>query len=274
MEVELLPQDSDSRLPTPDRGCAPYLQHMQRSASGRGLRAGSIGASSTTGFSTPPVAQQAGPSHDPQSARPPAPKDCYYLTQDVEPLGPYAAIARSQAQMSTFPSRLRLGTSTLMQPSSTQEKEALKPAQPSAAAPTAYYAPPAAPAPPSVPQIPSEYGLGRRARTQVNYAEGGGIDLEDEEKDAQSPAPEPTGPTLTARGRLIASRKDSSSNLRAQPAASTSTTSMNGKEKDTKDTSALQVVQNWIPPRSYLDMPPPGYLILAEPARRTKHLYS
>lgn len=206
------------------------------------------------------------------SIRPPAPKDCYYLTQDEEPLGPYAAIASTQALMSTFPSRIRLGTSTLMQPSVlSQPKEAAPrpsvvpaaPPQAPAPAPTPTTQAPSTP----VPEIPPEYGLGRRARAQaVNYSESGPLDFEEDIKD-QSPAPEAN---LTSRGRSLASRKDS----KHQPLASTSSAILtNGKDKEARQQSAVQAVQKWIPPRSYLDSAPPGNLVLVEPAKRTRHIY-
>ncbi|SCZ88006.1 BZ3500_MvSof-1268-A1-R1_Chr2-1g04129 [Microbotryum saponariae] len=173
----------------------------------------------------------------------------------VPPLTPLAnphEYGTRQALYTTYPARMRLGTSSLMQPSaapsSNQNGNGSNGNQPSSSS--------RAVSPPLAGIV-----LGKRTRAPVNYAEMTGFDL-----------------TAAGNGRpSLAPSSSSNDLLRASsdgpdPAGAgnlASTTGNNTAATTTSTTNAKAVV--WGDGKSYLGTLPPGNLVIVQPAKMTRH---
>ncbi|SCV72277.1 BQ2448_4971 [Microbotryum intermedium] len=171
----------------------------------------------------------------------------------VPPLTPLAnphEYGTRQALCTTYPARMRLGTSSLMQPSAAPTSN-----QNSNGSNGNNQSSSRAVSPPL-----SGIVLGRRTRTPVNYAEMTGFDLTNSGS---------TRPSLLASTSSSDSLRANSVGPDAVGAVNLASAANNTAGTPTTTATAKPVV--WGDGKSYLGTLPPGNLVIVQPAKMTRH---
>ena len=170
--------------------------------------------------------------------KPPA-LQAHVVGQDESPLPPFTPLHDTlQAGMTTYPSRVKLGTTNLMQPIPIKNVK---------------------------PEVLTyvQHG-GRRNRSAINYAEVENLDPEPD-MDA-SDLDEAETQNLTARGRqMYLQKKQAEKEAAAAAAGSNRSTPQPQAQPEPRLPKA--------PAKSFLGKDVPGNLVIAEPAKRARHVY-
>lgn len=196
------------------------------------------------------TSQSARPIHPlPQRQRGDHHRGPHPLTKKEDPAPAYTPLSStSQAKYTTYPSRLKLGCTMLMQPITQSNSSSKLSGITDLAALHAY-------------------GAGKRTRTQVSYAEV--EQLDDPVEDVPSGEDE-FGTATTARGRVLAQQKRVTSTDGTNTPAGMST-----RGTSNANLTQAQIAAALAPPaKSWLGQAVPGNLIMIEPARRTRHVYA
>ena len=249
----------------------PYARE-QRAPSTRRQGLGPSGyMTSSTGFNR--SQPRTSSSLNPSTVRPQKMPQTHPVTLSKQPLPPYFPISTSQAYMTTYPSRLRLGLTNLMQPITANGAVVAASLAATAAASKdrenetrkAYSA---------TAKMDSANVLGKRQRSQVNYRER--VDIpeppsssEDEEGDegqgeANNEAEEDSKLSRDARAAKRSGIPATASAISSRD--SSAPPGSNARNGDERARSKEQDVGGG--GRSWLGQDPPGDLVLVQPARR------
>lgn len=253
----------------------PYAREQRLPSTRKHGLAGSGQGSSTSNSSLFNRSQpRTSSSLNPSSVRPQKSPQAYPVSRSKQPLPPYFPISTAQAYMTTYPSRLRLGLTNLMQPVSANGTVVSATAAATAAA-FKEKENDARPVYVTASRADSGTNLGKRQRSQVDYRERVDIpeppssssddeDGDEAQADAINDAEDDTKLSRAARaakrsGMPLTTTAHASRDSPG-PAGQYSTGERERAKSAEKDVGGGG--------RSWLGQNPPGELVLVQPARR------